>query len=563
VNSVDFADKRRLNLSAVKKTIVKIIETSLKNLGIESAPAVEVEVPPRESMGDLSTPVAMSLSGILKKPPREIAKDLITSIKDEAAFEKVDIAGPGFINFTFSKTFLCSEIKKIIYDKENFLKEDIGKGKTVQIEFVSANPTGPLHLGHGRGAATGQALSNLLKAAGYKVEREYYINDAGKQVRLLGQSVFARYKELLGIEYPIPEEGYRGDYVKEIAQEIINNMSDKFISADFDEASEVFIDYSYELMLSHIKADLKDFGIGFDTWQSEREIFGKGDVEKAINDLRAKGFIFEKDGATWFRSTAFGDDKDRVIIKQDGEYTYFTSDIAYHRKKVEKHYDELVDIWGADHHGYIPRVKAVIEALGYPKEKLKILLVQMVTLMRSGKPVQMSKRAGEFITLREVMDEVGVDTTKFIFLTRRPDSHLEFDIEVAKSQSSDNPVFYVQYANARINSLFAHAHEKGFSTETLLDSNLELLSAPEEMRIMRKLLMYPMVFEGAATAHEPHRITFYLQELSGLFHPYYNKYRVVENDWELSRARLALCQTVRIVLKDGLTVLGISTPEKM
>jgi arginyl-tRNA synthetase len=547
----------------VKKTIVKIIETCLKNLGIQSTPSIQVEVPPRESMGDLSTPVAMFLSGILKKPPREIAKNLINSIKDVAAFEKVEIAGPGFINFTFSKTFLCSEIKKIIHDKENFLKEDIGKGKTVQIEFVSANPTGPLHLGHGRGAATGQALSNLLKAAGYKVEREYYINDAGKQVRLLGQSVFARYKELLGIEYPIPEEGYRGDYVKEIAQEIINNMVDKFIASDFDEASEVFIDHSYKLMLSRIRVDLKDFGIGFDTWQSEKDLFSKDDVEKAINDLRSKGFIFEKDGATWFRSTAFGDDKDRVIIKQDGEFTYFTSDIAYHRKKVEKHYDELVDIWGADHHGYIPRVKAAIEALGYPKEKLKILLVQMVTLMRSGKPVQMSKRAGEFITLREVMDEVGVDTTKFIFLTRRPDSHLEFDIEVAKSQSSENPVFYVQYANARINSIFAHAQEKGFSRENLHDSNLELLSAPEEMRIMRKLLMYPMVFEGAATAHEPHRITFYLQELSGLFHPYYNKYRVVDNDRELSGARLALCQAVRIVLRNGLTVLGISTPEKM
>jgi arginyl-tRNA synthetase len=547
----------------VKKTIVKIIETSFKDLGIQSTPAIQVEVPPRESMGDLSTPVAMFLSGILKKPPREIAKNLINSIKDVAAFEKVEIAGPGFINFTFSKTFLCSEIKKIIYDKENFLKEDIGKGKTVQIEFVSANPTGPLHLGHGRGAATGQALSNLLNAAGYKVEREYYINDAGKQVRLLGQSVFARYKELLGIEYPIPEEGYRGDYVKEIAQEIINNMGDKFIKADFDEVSEVFIDHSYELMLSHIKVDLRDFGIGFDTWQSEREIFSKGDVEKAINDLRSKGFIFEKDGATWFRSTAFGDDKDRVIIKQDGEYTYFTSDIAYHRKKVEKHYDELVDIWGADHHGYIPRVKAAIEALGYPKEKLKILLVQMVTLMRSGKPVQMSKRAGEFITLREVMDEVGVDTTKFIFLTRRPDSHLEFDIEVAKSQSSENPVFYVQYANARINSIFAHAQEKGFSTEHLRDSNLELLSVPEETRIMRKLLMYPMVFEGAAAAHEPHRITFYLQELSSLFHPYYNKYRVVDSDSELSGARLALCRAVRFVLRDGLTILGISAPEKM
>ncbi len=547
----------------MKKEIVKRIETALKKLGVESIPSIEVEVPPRESMGDLSTPVAMSLTGLLKKPPREIAKDLVNSIKDESTFEKIEIAGPGFINFTFSKNFLFSEIKKIIHDKENVLREDIGKGRIVQIEFVSANPTGPLHLGHGRGAATGQALSNLLWSAGYKVEREYYINDAGKQVRLLGQSVFARYKELLGIEYPFPEEGYRGDYVEEIAKQIINKISDKFSKTNFDEVSDFFIDYSYELMLSRIKMDLKDFGIIFDTWQSEKELFSKGDVEKAINDLRAKGFIYEGDGAIWFRSTAFGDDKDRVIIKKDGEYTYFTSDIAYHRKKVEKHFDELIDIWGADHHGYIPRVKAVIEALGYPQEKLKILLVQMVALMRSGKPVQMSKRAGEFVTLREVMDEVGVDTTKFIFLTRRPDSHLEFDIDVAKSQSSENPVFYVQYANARINSIFTHAQAKGYNTINIHAADLELLSAPEEMRIIRKLLMYPMVFEGAAIAHEPHRITFYLQELSGLFHPYYNKYRVVDSDSELSKARLALCEAVRIVLRDGLTILGISTPEKM
>ena len=547
----------------MKKEIVKTIETALKKLGVESIPAIEVEVPPRESMGDLATTIAMSLAGIMKKPPREIAKDLFNSIRDEAIFEKIEIAGPGFINFTFSKNFLCSKLKKIIHDKENVLREDVGKGKTVQIEFVSANPTGPLHLGHGRGAATGQALCNLLKAAGYKVEREYYINDAGKQVKLLGLSVFARYKELLGTEYPFPEEGYKGDYVEEIAQEIINKVSDKFIKTDFEKASDFFIDYSYALRLACIKRDLEDFSIGFDTWQSERELFSKGDVEKAINDLRAKGFIYEKDGATWFRSTAFEDDKDRVIIKQDGEYTYFTSDIAYHRKKVEKHFDELIDIWGADHHGYIQRVKAVIEALGYPQEKLKILLVQMVALIRGGKPVQMSKRAGEFVTLREVMDEVGVDTTKFIFLTRRPDSHLEFDIEVAKSQSSENPVFYVQYANARINSIFAHAQEKGFSTEYLHNADLELLSAPEEMRIIRKLLIYPMVFEGAATSHEPHRITFYLQELSGLFHPYYNKYRVVDSDRELSKARLALCEAVKIVLRDGLTILGISTPEKM
>ena len=561
--SVDFKYIRCLNLSSVKKEIVKKIEDSLKRLGIEEIPAIEVEVPPQESLGDLATPIAMSLTRILKKPPREIAKELVNAITDTASFEKIDIADPGFINFTFSKQYLYSEIKKLLRDKETFLREDFGKGRKVQIEFVSANPTGPLHLGHGRGAATGEALSNLLKAAGYKVEREYYINDAGKQVKLLGLSVFARYKQLLGIEYPFPEEGYRGGYVEEIATETINKDRDKYIKADFDEVSEFFINYSYEVMLSRIKEDLKDFGIAFDTWQSERELYREGDVEKAINDLKLKGLIYEKDGATWFKSTAFGDDKDRVIIKQDGEHTYFTSDIAYHRKKVEKKYDELINIWGADHHVYIPRLKAVIEALGYPQEKLKILLVQMVTLLRGGKPVQMSKRAGEFVTLKEVMEEVGGDTTKFIFLTRRPDSHLEFDIEVAKSQSSENPVFYVQYAHARINSIFAHAKEKGINTGNLYDSDVGLLSNPEEMRIIRKLLIYPMVFEGASVSHEPHRITFYLQELSGIFHPYYNKYRVVDSDKEMSKARLALCESVRIVLRDGLTILGISTPEKM
>jgi arginyl-tRNA synthetase len=547
----------------MKKELVKIIENALKNLGIEAIPPIGIEVPPQESLGDLATPIAMSLSGIQKKPPREIAKEMVNSITDKSSFEKIDIAGPGFINFTFSKEYLYSEIKKLLRDREKVLREDIGKCRTVQIEFVSANPTGPLHLGHGRGAATGEALSNLLKAAGYKVEREYYINDAGKQVKLLGLSVFARYKQILGIEHPLPEEGYRGEYVEEIATEMINKEGNKYIKANFDEVSDFFINYSYEVMLSCIKEDLKDFGIAFDTWQSERELYREGDVEKAINDLKVKGLIYEKDGATWFKSTSFGDDKDRVIIKQDGEYTYFTSDIAYHRKKVDKKYDELIDIWGADHHGYIQRLKAVIEALGYPQEKLKILLVQMVTLLRGGKPVQMSKRAGEFVTLKEVMEEVGVDTTKFIFLTRRPDSHLEFDIEVAKSQSSENPVFYVQYAHARINSIFAHAKEKGINSGNLYDSDVGLLSNPEEMRIIRKLLMYPMVFEGAVNAHEPHRITFFLQELSGLFHPYYNKYRIVDDNIELCNARLALCDAVRIVLRDGLTILGISAPEKM
>ncbi|OGW73667.1 MAG: arginine--tRNA ligase, partial [Nitrospirae bacterium RIFOXYC2_FULL_44_7] len=304
-------------------------------------------------------------------------------------------------------------------------------------------------------------------------------------------------------------------------------------------------------------------GITFDTWQSERELYERGEVMQSINDLKERDYIYEEDGAVWFRSTVFGDDKDRVVIKKDGEYTYFAPDIAYHRNKVEKEFDELIDIWGADHHGYIPRIQAVIQALGYPKERLKVLLVQMVSLLRGGRPVQMSKRAGEFVTLKEVIDEVGADTTKFIFLTRRPDSHLEFDLEVAKAQSAENPVFYVQYANARINSIFSHAKEQGINVEKPDEADLSLLSLPEEIRIIKKLLAYQMAFEGAVIAHEPHRITFYLQELAGMFHPYYHRHKVVTDDANLTKARLALCEAVRIVLKDGFEILGLSAPERM
>lgn len=549
----------------MKKDLVKIVEEALKILGVGTMPsiAIEVEVPPQETLGDLATPVAMSLSKVLKKQPRKIAEELVNSMKAGNVFEKIDIAGPGFINFTFSKQYLFSEIKRLLEQKSSFLRNDIGKGKKVQIEFISANPTGPLHLGHGRGGATGEALANLLSAAGFKVEREYYVNDAGKQVKLLGLSVFARYQQLLGIEYTFPEEGYKGGYIEDIAKEIINEHENKYLQTSFNKVSEFFIDYSYKKILFSIQKDLKDFSIDFDTWQSERELFTSGEVERSLEDLKSRGFVYEKDGAQWFKATAFGDEKDRVIIKQDGEYTYFTSDIAYHRKKIEKKYDELIDIWGADHHGYIPRVKAVIEALGYQKEKLKVLLVQMVTLLRGGKPVQMSKRAGEFVTLKEVIEEVGADTTKFIFLTRRPDSHLEFDLEVAKAQSAENPVFYVQYANARINSIFAHASEKGIDIGMLRDAHLSLLSTQEELRIIKKLLMYQIIFEGAVNLREPHRITFYLQELSGMFHPYYNKYRIVGDESQLTLARLALCNAIRIVLRDGLEILGISAPDKM
>jgi arginyl-tRNA synthetase len=547
----------------MKNDLVRILADSLRTMGVESIPFIEVEAPPNDAFGDLATPVAMSLSKVLRKPPRKIAEDLVSSIKDKSVFEKIDIAGPGFINFTFSREYICSEIRKLLTYGSAFLRTDTGKGRKVQIEFISANPTGPLHLGHGRGGATGEALANLLRAAGYRVEREYYINDAGRQVKLLGLSVFARYQQLSGAEYPFPEDGYRGSYVEDMANEIIREQGKKYLQTSFNDVSDFFINFSYKKMLGGIRNDLEDFGIVFDTWQSERELYEKGYVEEAIDSLRTKGFVYDKDGATWFKATAFGDDKDRVIIKQDGEYTYFASDIAYHRKKIEKKYDELIDIWGADHHGYIPRINAVIEALGYPEGKLKVLLVQMVTLLRGGKPVQMSKRAGEFVTLREVIEEVGADITKFIFLTRRPDSHLEFDLETAKAQSSENPVFYVQYAYARINSIFVRWRERGTDSEELPDADMQFLSAPEELRVIKKLLMYPMVFDGAVIAREPHRITFYLQELAGMFHAYYNKQRVINDDVALTRARLALCEAIRIVLGDGLGILGITAPEKM
>ncbi len=541
-----------------------------------STDSIEIEIPKGEGHGDLSTPMAMGLARQLKKPPKKTAEDIVNAIENKEIFDKIEIAGPGFINFVFTRAFLCSEIKSLLKEREAFLTEDIGKGKRIQIEFVSANPTGPMHLGHGRGAALGAALSNLLTEAGYKVEKEFYINDAGGQVRQLGLSVFAKYKQLCGVDYPFPEGGYRGDYVEDLARELKDKYGDEFARKDFDEVSQTIIDFSYLKMLAALRKDLEDFGVFFDSWQSERELYAQGEVVKAIDDLRERGYIYEEDGATWFRSTAFGDDKDRVIVKKDGEYTYFAPDIAYHRKKIEKGFDELIDIWGADHHGYIPRMQAVIQALGCPRDSLRVLLVQMVSLLKGGRPVQMSKRAGEFITLREVMNDIGADTTKFLFLTRRPDSHLEVDIEVAKAQSSENPVYYVQYAHARINSIFEKAGQEAEKPQDsnsklnplpvtrypLLDFNGELFNE-EEMRIVKKLLYYPMLLKSAALAHEPHRITFYLQELAGMFHPYYHKYKVVTEDAELSRARLALCSAVQVVLRHGLKILGVEAPERM
>ena len=563
----------------MKQEVIEVIQKALEGLqaqwGLESLPDVNVEIPKDESMGDFATTIAMNLTKTLKKPPKKIAEEIVTELTRHVAgkpgpVESIEIAGPGFINFRLKKEFLHAKLEQLLSEEHSSIRTDMGKGVKVQVEFVSANPTGPLHVGHGRGAAVGNALCNILKAAGFEVQREFYINDAGLQVRLLGESVFARYLQRLGNDAHFPEDGYRGDYVEVIAEEIIKRVGEECLNRSFEECGDFFTSYAYKMMLADIASDLKDFGIVFDRWQSEEELYEKDKVQNALKVLQQKGLIYEKDGAKWFSSTNFGDDKDRVVLKRDGEYTYFASDIAYHKDKLDRGFDAIINIWGADHHGYIPRIKSVLEAFGLPKEKFKVILIQMVALLRRGEPVQMSKRSGEFVTLREVVSEVGADITKFIFLTRRADSQLEFDIEVAKEQSAENPVFYVQYAFARISSIFRQAMEKGIIRGerplALTDTErrcLSLLKEDDEFSVIKKLLQYPMVFEGAAVSCEPHRITYYLQELAGMFHSYYNKHRVISDDEQLTNARLCLCKAVQIVLKEGLSMLGVSAPERM
>ena len=549
----------------MKPAVEKALREALQAIGAEASGPIEVQVPKDETHGELASPVAMGLAKQLKKAPRAIAEEIAAHINKQASgtFALVEVAGPGFLNFTFTPGFLQQGALNILKEGESQFRSDVGAGTRVQVEFVSANPTGPLHVGHGRGAALGCALSNLLMATGYEVVREYYVNDAGLQVSLLGQSVFARYQELLGNDYPFPEEGYKGDYIAEAAKAIHDKTGDKYKGASFEDASVFFIDNSIDLMLDVIKCDLKDFNVLFDNWQSERALHDEGAVKHAIEFLGDKGLIYEEEGAKWFRSEDFGDDKNRVVIKADGNHTYFASDIAYHLKKVESGFTEVIDIWGADHHGYVPRMEAVMDALGPGRDHLKVLLVQMVSLLRGGEPVQMSKRSGDFVTLKEVMEEVGADTTKFIFLTRRHDSQLSFDLEVAKAESSENPVFYVQYANARISSIFRKATDEGVSTKNLENADLSPLIEDDELRLIRKLLNYRMTLEGAALAREPHRLTFYLQELAGHFHPFYKRHRVLTDDAALTFARLALCEAVRVVIRHALGVLGISAPDRM
>ncbi len=530
-------------------------------------PEVQWEYPPDAAFGDLSTPVSFSLAKLLRRKPRDIAVAIQRAVSlDAALVDRVDVAGAGYLNVFVAKTWWQTVIRTILATGETYGRTDLGQGQRAQVEFVSANPTGPLHVGHGRGAALGDAIASLLEAIGYRVEREFYINDAGTQVRLLGESVWARLQEAAGESIPFPENGYHGEYVRDVASQLA--VADPGLRAlRSEQGVTACAERAAALLLEEIKTDLRDFGVVFDSWFSERRLFEDGEVTAALARLRADGYLYEDGNAVGFRASDFGDEKDRILIRSTGEPTYFTSDIAYHANKIRRGFRKLINIWGADHGGYIPRVKAAIHALGHDPEVLQVILLQMVRVLRAGQPVPMSKRSGQFVELREVVSEVGKDAARFLFLTRRSESQLDFDIEVAKRQSMDNPVYYVQYAHARGCSMSRKAEEAGLGG-SYGDADLSHLMLPEELQIMKCLAIYPEMVRNAALACEPHRVTTYLQELAAAFHGYFTRYkdseeRVISEKRELSRARLAMVMAVRQVIANGLRLLGVTAPERM
>ena len=562
-----------MNVKTIIAEMVKDALDSCVQSGVFSTtqfPSFTIETPKMKGHGDYATNAAMLLAPQEKKSPRDIAQQIINHLPSgDSRIEKVEVAGPGFINFFVSHSCWLDAFRDISLRGSSYGQSQLGKGKTINIEYVSANPTGPLHIGHGRGAAVGDALANIMAAVGYSVSREYYINDTGNQMNLLGRSVYIRYLQLLGKDVSFPEYGYKGDYIKEIAQEIITQEGESHQKKGESESLHFFTAFAVDSILKGIKKDLEDFGNSFDRWFSEQTLFQENTVERAMEALTEKGYTSRNEGHLWFKSTLFGDDKDRVVIRENGVPTYFASDIAYHLNKLERGYDRVINIWGADHHGYIPRIKAVIEAFGYPKEIIEVILVQLVNLMRGGKAISMTTRGGTFVTLREVLDEVGKDAVKYIFLTRRSDAHLDFDLEIAKKQSDENPVYYVQYAHARICNIVKFAEEQGISLPKPEEAKPELLKLSEEINLIKQLSSFPELVENCALSLEPHRITGYLNDLVSSFHRYYHLgkldggKRVVCQDRELSQSRLWLVNTIRIVIKNGLNLLGVTAPEKM
>ena len=550
----------------IKDKLKEEIKQSVIKAGLageEQIPEVILELPKDKAHGDYSTNMAMQLARVAKKAPRMIAEAIIDNFdQTKASIKKVEIAGPGFINFYMDNSYLTDLIPTILKAGEQYGQTTVGNNEKVQVEFVSANPTGDLHLGHARGAAVGDSLCNILDKAGYNVSREYYINDAGNQINNLALSVEARYFQALGMEKEMPQDGYHGEDIIGIGKELAKEFGDKYVHVSEQERFDFFRDYGLKYEMAKLKQDLEDFRVKFDVWFSETSLYQNGKIDIALNKLRENGYIFELDGATWLRSTDFEDDKDRVLIKNDGSFTYLLPDIAYHKDKLDRGFEKLINIWGADHHGYIPRMKAAIQALGYDKDALEVEIIQLVHLYKNGEKMKMSKRTGKAVTMRDLVEEVGLDATRYFFAMRSADTHLDFDLDLAVSQSNENPVYYAQYAHARISSILRQGKEQGIEFGNEL--NAALITAEKEFDLLKKLGEFPQAVGEAALKRMPHRITNYIYDLASTFHSFYNAEKVLDVDnLERTKARLALIQATQITLRNALALIGVSAPEKM
>ena len=582
----------------IETLILQAVET-LKTDGViapEISPNITIERTRDAQHGDFASNLALILAKPLKLNPRQVAEKIIAALPQHDVVTKVEIAGPGFINFFIDPSSQYQIVRQIHNQGREFGLSRVGAGKQVQVEFVSANPTGPLHVGHGRGAAYGSVVADLLEAVGFSVQREYYVNDAGRQMDILATSIWLRYLEECGELVHFPSNGYRGEYVREIARDIHKNAGNEYrrpvelvlesipadepqggdkeahIDALIDRAKTLlgtslyrdFFQIGLNDILEDIKIDLNEFGVDYQQWFSERQLMDDGSVEKALERLRTAGYLYEHEGATWFASSKLGDEKDRVVVRENGQYTYFASDIAYHMNKLDRGFDQIIDIWGADHHGYVPRVRAAIHALGADESKLKVLLVQFATLYRGEEKVQMSTRSGEFVTLRQLRNEVGKDAARFFYVMRRSEQHMDFDLKLATSKSNENPVFYVQYAYARVCSVLRQLDERGLERNLLSGmENLTLLTEQHETLLLGTLARYPALLERAALQYEPHQLIQYLRELAHEFHTYYNAHQFLVEDADIRDARLNLICAVKQVLANGLGLLNINTPESM
>ncbi|WP_239719786.1 MULTISPECIES: arginine--tRNA ligase [unclassified Mammaliicoccus] len=549
-------------INQVKETLIEEIKASiLKAELVESVPEIKIESPKDPANGDYSSNIAMVLTKLARKNPREIANQIVDNLDTtKANVKKVDIAGPGFINFYLDQQYLTDIIKSALTKGEAFGKSEERKNESIIVEYVSANPTGDLHIGHARNAAVGDTLSNVLNAAGYDVTREYYINDAGKQIENLAHSIEARYNQALGQDTELPEDGYYGKDIIAIGKDLAEKQPEIKDQPE-DVRIKTFRQLGLDYEMVKLKQDLADFNIHFDNWFSETSLYETNKITAVLNKMTELGFTYEQDGATWLKTTEFGDDKDRVLIKQDGTYTYFLPDIAYHYDKVERGYDKLINLFGADHHGYINRLKASLETFGVDSKRLEIQIMQMVRLLQDGVEVKMSKRTGNAITLRDIMDEVGIDAARYFLTMRSPDTHFDFDMELAKKESQDNPVYYAQYAHARISSIIRQANEKDIT----IDQNVDLSSITHEKAydLLKKIAEFEPTIVSTAESRSPHRITNYIQDLAAQFHKFYNAEKVLTDDLDKTKAHLALIEAARITLRNALALIGVSAPESM